>query len=177
MRARDDAGGRLTFAPSAGAAGLAGYVMVYVAAWLLRRFGESGATFGFLVQLILSIGIVLAVVIGAALPARILDVEWPLAIGGAFGAHATMVFVAPAMEFYVGAGDPYGLALAAGFGLFMLFGVAPRLAISRRRTEALIVLVVATGALGWLSPGPHLVAPAIAWVGLPMLIASWVADA
>ncbi len=173
MRVREGTGRQLTSATSAGAAGLAGYVTIYLTAWLLSRFSESGATFGFLVQLILSLGVVLAVVIGAALPACALEVEWPLAIGGAFSAHTTMVFLALAIEFYVGTGDPYGLALAAGFGLFMLFGVAPRLEVSRRRMEVLGILVAVTGVLGWLSPGPDLVAPAIAWVGLPVLIATW----
>lgn len=158
------------------AAGMTGYSAVVAAVWLLRRFGESGESLGFLVQLALSMGIILAVVGGATLPAHVLDVEWPLAIGGALAAYITMLFLALATEFYVGFGNPYGLTVATGFGLFMFFVVAPRLKLSPIRMKILGCLVLLLSILAWFAPEPYLIAPALAWVGLPVYIAMWIEE-
>lgn len=176
MRERELVERELRLAGLASCAGLAGYIAVVLMIWLLRRFDDSGATLGFLVPFGLSIGVVLALVLGAALPAHVLGVEWPLAIGGAFSSHATTVVLALAAEFYTGYGDPFGLAIAAGFGAFIRFGVAPRLEIDGPRLTWLSIVIAALALLAWGAPVPFLAIPGLPWVVLPALVAMWDAE-
>lgn len=176
MREREFVERQLRLVDPAGCAGLVGFVAVVLTIWLLRRFDGSGATLGFLVPFGLSLGVVLALVLGAALPARVLGVEWPLAIGGAFGSHATTVVLALVAEFYTGYSDPFALAITAGFGAFIRFGVAPGLEIDGPRLTWLTVVTTALALLAWRAPAPFLAIPGSLWVVIPALVAMWDAE-